>query len=65
MATNLPKQTLLTDTKSKVKLSFSYREGHLDLVRYFVTEADCDPNVIDADQTTPLHTACRCIKYFL
>ena len=35
------------------------REGHLDVVRYLVTEADCDPDVRDDDQDTPLHTACR------
>ena len=33
--------------------------GHLDVVRYLVTEAHCDPNVKDNDGLTPLHYACR------
>ena len=40
------------------------REGHLDVVRYLVTEADCDPDVSNDDQDTPLHTACRYIHYW-
>ena len=32
--------------------------GHLDVVRYLVTEADGNPNV-DDDGETPLHWACR------
>ena len=31
----------------------------LDVVRYLVTEADCNPNVRDNDGETPLHLACR------
>ena len=34
-----------------------YRFGHLDVVRYLVTEAQCDPNVGDNDGWTPLHRA--------
>ena len=33
------------------------RCGHLDVVRYLVTEANCDPNVGDNDGWTPLHRA--------
>ena len=33
------------------------RRGHLDVVRYLVTEAQCDPNVGDNDGSTPLHRA--------
>ena len=35
------------------------REGHLNIVRYLVTEAHCDPNIKDNDGWTPLHYACR------
>ena len=35
------------------------RNGHLDVVRYLVTEADCNPNVRDSCGETPLHVACR------
>lgn len=35
------------------------REGHLDIVRYLVTEASCDPSVRDDDGETPLHAASR------
>ena len=34
-------------------------EGHLDVVRYLVTEAYCDPNVMDNRGETPLHKASR------
>ena len=33
--------------------------GQLDVVRYLVTEADCNPNVKDKGGETPLHKACR------
>ena len=33
--------------------------GHLDIVRYLVTEAQCDPNVGDKYGQTPLHQASR------
>ena len=33
------------------------RRGHLGVVRYLVTEAQCDPNVGDNDGWTPLHHA--------
>ena len=33
--------------------------GHLDVVRYLVTEADGNPNVGDNDGETPLHKACK------
>ena len=35
------------------------RYGRLDVVRYLVTEADCNPNVRDNGGETPLHWACR------
>ena len=34
-------------------------DGDLDVVRYLVAEADCNPNVKDNDGETPLHKACR------
>ena len=37
--------------------SFS-RSGHLNVVRYLVTEARCDPNVKDKIGETPLYYAC-------
>ena len=33
--------------------------GHLNVVRYLVTEAHCDPNVKDNAGWTPLHYACQ------
>ena len=33
--------------------------GHLDVVRYLVTEADCNPNVRNDDGETLLNWACR------
>ena len=33
------------------------RNGHLDVVRYLVTKAQCDPNVGDKVGWTPLHWA--------
>ena len=33
------------------------RSGRLDVVRYLVTEARCDPNVMDKNGRTPLHIA--------
>ena len=35
------------------------RNGHKDVVRYLVSEADCNPCVMDNDGQTPLHKACR------
>ena len=32
---------------------------YLNVVRYLVTEADCNPDVRDNDGDTPLHEACR------
>ena len=37
--------------------SFS-SNGHLNVVRYLVTEAHCDPNVKTNNGWTPLHHAC-------
>ena len=39
---------------------FKYcRNGHLDVVRYLVTEANCSTNVRNDDGETPLDWACR------
>ena len=35
------------------------RERHLNVVRFLVNEAHCDPHVRDNDGWTPLHCACR------
>ena len=35
------------------------RYRHLNVVRYLVTEAHCDPNVKNNSGWTPLHYACR------
>ena len=35
------------------------RWGHLDIVKYLVNDAHCDPNVGDKDRETPLHLVCR------
>ena len=35
------------------------REGLLHIVRYLVTETNCDPNARDISEQTPLHWACR------
>ena len=41
-------------------LFFKYcSNGYLDVVRYLVTEAGCNPNVRDNDGETLLHKACR------
>ena len=39
---------------------FKYcRNGRLDVVRYLVTKANCNPNVRNDDGETLLHWACR------
>ena len=35
------------------------RNGHLDVVRYLVTKANCNTNVRNNNGETPLHKACR------
>ena len=35
------------------------RRGHLDVVKYLVNDAHCDPNVGNKDGETPLHLVCR------
>ena len=35
------------------------REGHVNVVRFLVNEAHCDPHVKDNDGWTPLDDACR------
>ena len=42
-----------------------YRLGHLDVVRYLVTEARCDPNVRSNDGWTPLHWGSRLVSFLL
>ena len=33
--------------------------GHLNVVKFLINEAHCDPDVKDNDGSTPLHRACR------
>ena len=35
------------------------RCGHLDVVKYLVNDAHCDPNIKKEDGEIPLHLACR------
>ena len=35
------------------------RRGHLDVAKYLVNDAHCDPNVGNKDGETSLHLACR------
>ena len=48
---------------SIVSVSFFFvlhsRWGHLDVVKYLVNDAHCDPNVGNKDGETPLDLACR------
>ena len=46
-------------TNKLITTALHSRFGLLDVVRYLVTEAHCDPNVKDNDGLTPLHYACQ------
>ena len=46
-------------TKLDMHTVLHSREGHLNVVRFLVNEAHCDPNVKDNDGWIPLHYACR------
>jgi ankyrin repeat protein len=35
-----------------------HRMGNMEVVRYLVTEASCDPSVGNSEGWTPLHIAC-------
>ena len=39
------------------------RNGHLNVVRYLVNEAHCDPHVKDNGGWAPLHCACRWVPH--
>ena len=46
-------------------LCVCFRYGQLDVVRYLVTEAQCDPNIRNKDKETPIHTACLWVVLLL
>ena len=40
-------------------MSLHFREGHLEVVTYLITQAGVDVTATDSDGRTALHWACR------
>ena len=57
--TTLPLGKSWTSLFYSITAALHSRCGLLDVVRYLVTEAHCDPNVKGNDGLTPLHYACQ------
>ena len=47
------------DSDGLIPLHYAARNGHLELVKYFITELLCDPMDRNRRGDTPLHFACR------
>ena len=45
----------------KVAMFLQSRNGHLNVVKYLLNEAHCDPNVKTEAGCTPLHYACELV----
>ena len=56
---SLPLSTVLHSMYRHHDVVRYLRTGRLNVVRYLVTEAHCDPNVKNNSGWTPLHYACQ------
>ena len=60
----------LSETVGRTPLHQASQGGHMNIIKYLITELDCDPTVSDNYGDLPLHIACsnghlNATKYFI